>query len=262
MRFIWFFIPGLLLLFTWSGCKEKETYGQLAFSVEPQAGDQAFVLGQPYPNVQGQDFTLTNFKLYLSDITLIGTDNRETRVCEVALFDFSTGVMRTLEAEGIAASMEVPTGSYQAIRFGVGVPARYNTEAGSPEVSPVDYPEEHPLSERHGMVWSWTSGYIFAQLDGRIDSSDTGNLDHSLTYHTGANALYRTREIEHSFSVAEDQNVPLELILDVPHIFYSETDTLDMVTQNLTHTMPPGSPEYELAAKVAENLADFAFSIK
>jgi cytochrome c peroxidase len=63
--------------------------------------------------------------------------------------------------------VNVPDGSYAALRFHVGLDAATNT------ANPAQHPPEHPLNPNlNGLHWSWQGGYIFMALEGSWRGSD------------------------------------------------------------------------------------------
>ena len=61
---------------------------------------------------------------------------------------------------------QVPAGSYQAIRFSVGVPKATN------HGDPAQYPASHPLNTNlNRLHWDWSQGYIFLALEGKYRAS-------------------------------------------------------------------------------------------
>src|SRR5436190_5827018 len=56
---------------------------------------------------------------------------------------------------------DVPEGTYDAIRFTVGVPANLN------HADPAQFPPLHPLNPSvNGMHWNWQGGYVFFAMEG------------------------------------------------------------------------------------------------
>lgn len=247
------------------GCKDPEPVapeeGSLELSLRPVINGQDFQPDVAYENPSGRQFFLNLFKLYLADITLIKANGEEVLLSEVELYDLaepgndlaSTGV-------GTSRTFEVEVGDYQGIRFGIGVPARYNLN------DPAEFGAEHPLSTFNGMHWSWASGYRFVVMEGRMDGSPQADgvlLAHPLAYHTGLDTLYRSITFDqsgHGFSLEADERERFVVQLDINRMFFSQTDTLDMLNRNLSHTMPPNSPEYFIAEEITNNLVANALS--
>ncbi len=230
--------------------------GIFEFNFLPRVGGQSFEKDIIFQNVLGQRFSLETFRLYISDLTLIGRDGEDTIIAETLLLDFiEEEVYKTAHGEGIFKQFTVPTGNYDGIRFGIGVPSSRNNN------DPTDYPSDHPLSVSQGMHWNWASGYKFVQIDGRIDSSNlrTGPLDLGFIYHTGTNELYREMvylDSEHAFAIEPGSELQFKMEIDLNRFFYTDADTIDMVQFNTTQTMPPGSEAFRLAEKITNNIVN------
>lgn len=233
--------------------------GTFALTFLPRVADQPFTGNTVYENVEGRKYFLEGFKMYVGDLVLIKENGDELPLSETLIYDFAEGTPTPPPGggEGFAQTFEVPAGTYRGLRFGIGVPPSLNN--GNPAV----YEPSHPLSIQRGMHWNWTTGYIFLKIDGRIDSTTarTGGPVLGMTYHTGTNELYRELsflEPDHSFSIAEGEARSFAFALDVNRLFYTDTDTLDMVRNNLTHTTPVGSSAFQLASYITDNLVQRA----
>lgn len=250
-----------------------ESTGVIPLSIRPVLNQQLFETGIRYQNLQGRQFQFDNLSLYLSELTLIHQDGTEILVKSadqeeaVLLFDFARGELYGATGEKSAngalltSPFDVPAGTYQGIKFTLGVPRSLNGD-----FDPVTYPIDHPLSEQRGAFWTWNSGYIFLKIDGQIDNSQSANgqsLDGSITYHTGLDTLIRTVSFldpQHTFSI-EAGEIPTEelrLTFDISKLFYLEGDTLDMLSQNLTHT----TNDFDLAETIMTNLATHALTLE
>ncbi|GAB4407155.1 MAG: hypothetical protein OHK0039_09430 [Bacteroidia bacterium] len=251
-------VASLLLV---AACKPEtltEKTGDFELNIALLAAGQAFELGTAYQNVEGRAYTFDEFKLYIGDLTLVKADGEELKLADAILYDFRTGTAnKTTHGPGVAKLFEVPAGAYKGVKFGVGVPARLNG------LDPATYTSSHPLSVSQGTHWTWATGYIFVKMDGRIDSSAarTGALSYGLTYHMGTSDLYREvsyLDADHAFEVAEGEELQFKLELDVNRFFYNSSDTIDMVTRNITHSTPVGSEAFGLARRIMDNLVDHA----
>lgn len=245
-----------------SACKptqpEPEETGIFEFTFLARVGGQAFDKDVMFQNILGQRYTVEVFRMYVSDLTLIREDGTDTLIAETLLLDFAEDeIKKTEHGEGLFEQFIVPTGNYSGVRFGIGVPESRNG------LDPTDYPSDHPLSVSQGGHWSWTTGYKFIQMDGRIDSSasGTGPLDLGIAYHTGTNDLYRTisyTDTEHAFEVKNETETQFELELDINRMFYADGDTIDMAEQFITHTTPVGSASFKLAESITDKLINNA----
>jgi len=256
-----FWLPLLLI----AGCKgptdppEPVAHTQLVLEFVAVADDQPFVLGETYRNPADQPYTFERFRFLASDLRLVNANGGEDTLVRSALIDLGEKTFRTADTliEGSTTmTFDIPPGEYRGLRLGLGVPASRNNG------NPADYPASHPLSVRHGMHWTWSSGYIFAQLDGRIDTTgqNQGNFDLPFVYHPGTNELYRDLAfLDQPFQALEDETSLFTIEVDVNRAFYSPQDSIDMQVNNFTHSTPVGSDAFRLAERVIDNLAAEAF---
>ena len=233
--------------------------GVFELNIIPIVSAQVFEKEVVFQNAQGRDYFLSELKMYLSQISLTDADGKELSLSEIELFDLTQpGANKTQHGLGTYATFDVPAGDYQGLTFSIGVPEDLN------HADPSDFGSDHPLSTFNGMHWAWASGYRFMVVEGRIDSSanaDGSALAKPIAYHTGLDTLLRTlnyTEPEHHFTVSANEETRFVLELDVNRLFFMENDTIDMVANPGTHTLPPGSPAFLLSEKITRNLVNNA----
>ncbi len=261
-----FLVIGLFLFV--GGCDENsgdtpepvdEGTGIFELNITTRVSGESFVPEVVYKNIQGRSYFINRFDMYISNVTLIDEMGNEEVLSTVELFDLTNpGLTKIAHGEGTFVQYEVPAKKYQGVKFSIGVPDSLN------HADPSDFPPDHPLNTLSTMHWSWATGYRFMVIEGKIDSSvtaDGNSFDRDLVYHTGLDTLYRELSFtkdEHSFTVPKDEELQFIVELDLNRLFYTESDTIDMVNENITHTMPPGSKEYRLAEKITNNLVEEA----
>lgn len=131
----------------------------------------AFACGQTYTGVGSSttDITMTDFRLYVSDVELLDASGAPQAVeleqdgvwqrNDLALLDFENGT--TSCANGTTATNTsvrgtVPAGDYIGLRFTLGVPADMNHVDQTTAAAPQDLT---------ALFWSWNGGYKFARMD-------------------------------------------------------------------------------------------------
>lgn len=240
----------LLFIASCSKCNDEDETATFLLDIKAMHHDQPFVLGQTYVNEQDYQFNVQLLRFYLSHLVLVKDDGTEVEVKDVDYLDFVNN-HSTSNPSGEEITGIIPAGNYTAMRFAIGVDSTVNF--GDPSV----YGSDHPLSVYRGAHWSWNSGYIFMKLEGEIDTlpNGSGTLDGTFLYHTGTTALYRELQFDDDFTVTPDGTFEYQLKLDVDRFFYSDTDTLDAVHDNFSHTMGT----FALAEQVT-NLFTGAFS--
>lgn len=131
----------------------------------------------PYRNANGDDFFITTFKYYISNIVLTKTNGE--------LFTVPESYLLVNAADSSTFSQEItgiPKGRYKSIAFTIGVDSARNfagAQAGC-------------LDPAKGMFWSWKTGYIYVKLEGRSTQSTAKN--NRLVFHIGG-ALSPTNTI-------------------------------------------------------------------
>ena len=140
----------------------------LTIHFENYVGDKKLALDTAgYQNQLGQKYTVTNFKYYISNISLKGTDGIDHQIKDSYL------LIRQDDESTWTAELDAPTGKYTAISFMIGVDSLHNCSgAQSGALDPIN-----------GMFWTWNSGYIFMKLEGKSSASKSpGNI---FEYHIG-----------------------------------------------------------------------------
>jgi hypothetical protein len=113
------------------------------------------LFSEGYANPFGEPVIITRFKYYISHLTITGADQKETPLSDKTfLIDESEPASKTLV-------FTTPVTAPQSLSFVMGGDSILN-------VSGVQTGSLDPLN---GMFWTWNSGYIFARLEGKSDSS-------------------------------------------------------------------------------------------
>ncbi|MDZ4847368.1 MAG: MbnP family protein [Chitinophagales bacterium] len=236
----------VLLSFTYTGCDDPPDEETATFVLDMKAmvNDSAFVLGQTYQNAQDYKFNIETLRFYLSNLILTGADGSEVEVKDVDFLNFENN-HSTSQSKGEQVTGTIPAGAYTSLRFAIGVDSTRNSD------DPAQYPSSHPLSIYNGSHWNWNTGYIFLKIEGSIDSTanGSGNFGNSFLYHTGTNPLYHEIQFSDDFTVAPAETFEYKMKLDVNRFFYNDSDTLDAVNDNFTHTTG--------TFRIAERVTDF-----
>lgn len=118
-------------------------------------GRELKLFDETYTNGFGEPITITRFKYYVSHLRVTGQDRKEIVVSDRSyLIDEADSSSKTL-------ALLCPVAVIRSISFELGVDSLLNTTGvGTGDLDPLK-----------GMFWTWNSGYIFAKLEGRSDSS-------------------------------------------------------------------------------------------
>jgi len=233
--------------------------GIFELNITTRVSGQSFGPEIVFKNINDRSYYITRFDMYISDITLIEENGNERVLSSVELFDLTNpGLTKVAHGDGTFVQFEVPAKRYKGVKFSIGVPDSLNN------ANPSSFPPDHPLGTLTAMHWSWATGYRFMVLEGKIDSSlnaDGLAFEKDIVYHTGLDTLYRTMsytEDEHAFTVPQNDELQFVVEMDLNRLFYNDQDTINMVQDNITHSMPPGSDKFKLAEKITNNLVSNA----
>ena len=161
----------LVFLLLISSCKKEES-GQvgttpLKISIQLTNNGQPLTTTEQYLNQSGESYRVSVFKIYISAIKLITSDNKTSAEQDsYHLVDLANPESKELNA-GFAA------GTFSKIEFIIGVDSIRNVSGAQTEA----------LDPLNGMFWTWNSGYIFAKFEGNSPASTA--IGQNITYHIG-----------------------------------------------------------------------------
>lgn len=255
--------PFLLIFFIamvgcFTACRENKcpvedvplnTKLELNFRAEAAGAPIWFYKGLDYP-LENLPFRITLLRFFVGDVTLLGTDG-DTTVLDIADLDFSLNQgAEATAAEGQSIVIaNPPVGTYTGIRFGVGVPGDLN------RMAPAEFLAGHPLSNPAEYWEAWQS-YIFAKIEGQADANANGDYSDdnvSFLYHSGTQGQYVTLDFDRPIEIKGCETTRLDFGLDVPRLFYNDTDTLDILNNNFQHTGNPDDPNYDITYFLMQN---------
>lgn len=179
-----FAFAGISLLF--AACKKEEVTtpttdekGALILNFDNVVGTQNLQLNSPalYTNAAGEQFSVSMFKYYISNIKLKKADGTEYVVPQDSSYFL-------VDEEKAASQMiklsNVPVADYTDVTFTIGVDSARNTMATDKRTGALDV-------LTCGMYWSWNSGYIFVKMEGNSPQIDTAgnNPTRKFRHHIG-----------------------------------------------------------------------------
>ena len=103
-----------------------------------------------YVNASGENFSVTNFRYYISNVKLIKDDGSKYSVPN-SYFLIDANDTNSLKVN----LANIPGGKYTGVEYLIGVDSARNV-AGA---------QTGALDPVNGMFWSWTQGYIFLKLE-------------------------------------------------------------------------------------------------
>lgn len=221
------------------GCEKNDETApsseKLTLHLHTMVGTENAAYGVTFADETGRQFTLTDFRYYLSNFVLINENGDEIPI--------SGKVVLASPSAHEYELGDVPSGNYRGFRFLVGLDSATNHS------DPTIYPSDNPLSiQSPGIHWDWNSGYIFMKVEGYVDTTlnNSGAPDYEFFYHVGMDALKRTIDFSaSSFEVKAGTDAELALELDLRKVLTN----VDMRTENETHTFN----NMPLAEKIADN---------
>jgi len=171
------------------GCGDSGSSSQ-AVTIEfaAKVGTADFVCGDTYENLgaNGTSLQLSDFRFYVQDVELknadgdyipvnLDTDETIWQVDNVTLLDFEDCSELGDPQMNSVVTGTVPEGTYEGLRFAMGVPRELNHD--NPAVAP-------PPLNATSMHWNWQGGYKFL----RIDSGNIMVTPTSWRMHLGSTA--------------------------------------------------------------------------
>ncbi len=222
-------------------CKKngETNNADLTISFQNQVNGVNFGLNAAYQNASNIAIQYETFQFYLSDITLVNSNDEARLVSEIELFKFDNTGFSSID-------FRVPFGDYKSISFGIGVKKALN------EADPSTYSEEgHPLNITQNTYWGWASMYRFIMSEGRYDSDLDGTYEGTFAYHTGREASYRTYNVSHEFEVNKKGDNSLAFTIDLYELIDHVGNEVDLLTEPYYHG---GTENEDISTRISDNM--------
>ncbi|RDC58378.1 hypothetical protein DU508_01995 [Pedobacter chinensis] len=231
MKLSQYFLAFLCPIILFTSCKKSDdeitadAKSSFTIEFEHQVNGVPLVLNNAtYKNAKGEDFKISIFKYYVSNIKLTKADGTTYLLPEsYFLIDESKNTSKIITLNN------VPTGDYTKIEYTIGVDyARNFAGAQTGALDPVN-----------GMFWTWNSGYIFVKLEGTSPQSTAAN--NALTFHIGGvvdpNNTIRNFSTEinaaNPLRIRTDGKPNMHFIVNAAALFTGKTD-ISFSTLNFT----------------------------
>ena len=185
----------------WATVAGVLTGGTLQVVIEPCVGDEPLRLHQSESKTEASEtWTATRLSYLVSGVFLQREDDSWLRLPETVDWMNAATQRNTLDLD------DVPSGTYKAIRFHVGVDARENA------TDPATRGPDHPLNPRiNGLHWSWQGGYIFLALEGNWRGADGQTKGYA--FHLGGDAFRTEVTLPCSMTLPATKTVVVQLDL-------------------------------------------------
>ncbi len=196
----------------------------------------------PYQNAAGDDFFITTFKYYISNVILTKTNGEAVYIPD-SYFLVNAADSSTFSQELTG----IPKGKYNTISFTIGVDSSRNFEGA----------QTGCLDPAKGMFWSWKTGYIYVKFEGKSSQSTARN--NRLTFHIGGaiaptNTIRTvTQSLPSVIKIKKHNTVDLDLTVNAAAMFKGN---MTVRFADLNSTM--GGPKSVI---VADNYANGLFQV-
>ncbi len=202
------FIFFSLLILGLASCNDDpaDTKGTVTLHFKAVYDDIPLQMFNNRPFENGQTLEFTHLSMIISDLELLKQGSPEL-LDEVEIVNLTFDNTTAAEAGYTLTISGVPTGTYDGMRFGVGVPADVNAK------KPADFSSGNPLSNT-AYYWTPWSSYIFMKTEGRLDTIGNGATDLGFALHTGSDALYNILEANIPLTVQDGLETNMDIVID------------------------------------------------
>ena len=154
----------IILLFPILGFSQKDLF----LTLKPVFGTQDYQTQTNYVGNNGKVVKLNYLKYYLGDLSIVHDGGQ--------ILDLSESVYLIGDTTFTLFLGQQTVNQIEEVNFLVGVPSRFNTQAGSLAQDISLYPETSPLSfQSPSMYWGWAAGYMHMVVEGKADGNNDQN---------------------------------------------------------------------------------------
>lgn len=206
--------------------------GKLTLNLAATFGGQPLEMNQVV-DFNGQAMRINVSEFYISEAKLTNS-SASASLGESQYVQFSN---TTGEAQVSLEFEDIDAGTYDELRFFIGVPSALN------QMKPEDFNSSQVLSNS-ATYWQGWQSYIFSKLEGKLDTAGTGSTDLIFIYHSGKDELYTEVVIPLTSPIVVNADVQPALDLKVEHksLFETSTGYLDIKAKPQAHN--PNDLEY------------------
>jgi len=206
-------------------------------TLTPVYGSQTFYMDSVYTTAEGYKVKFTEVTCYFSLLK-----NGSNDLLQAALFNFR-------ENGNVIVNQNGDHTKFSSLQGKIGVDSSLN------HLDPSAFPNESPLniSNAGPMHWGWNPGYIFVNLEGKVDTivDAVNNLDLSFSFHIGTDDYLQSFNFPNVTWQDKGNLVwELPLKLDLSNFLANPNSPINLKTEHLTHT---GAGQETLTQKVIQN---------
>jgi len=233
-------------------CRDKETTEEQQVTINPPAvrinfhnmvGDSSIVAGHFYNRDGGESFSLDLFKYYISHAALVSDAGDTVYLNEHNLIDeFDANRHGFSSCPSIA---NVSSAHFNEMIFALGVDQKHNTSGD----------QAGDLDPIYGMIWTWSTGYIFFKNEGQFIGADGSQLP--LLYHLGTVKAFTPVSLPVDIVLENEKQFQIDVKFDLNKV-YSAQGIIGFENNNLIQSTGPDDLPWILQMKA--NIAQ-SFSI-
>lgn len=237
MRTIFFSLLVLVFATACGDDKPEAPKAQLQIDLQPVYGGQNFFMDSIYTTPEGYKVKFTELKCYF---TLFS--NGTNALHQAALLDYRETGSLLFKKEGDYAKF-------------LNLSAILGVDSSLNHLDPSAFPNESPLniSNAGPMHWGWNPGYIFMNIEGKVDTllDATTNPDLSFSFHIGTDSYLQNLQFNNiNWTDIGNNTRQFKLKLDLLAFLGQGASTINLSSEYLTHT---AAGQEALTQKVISN---------
>jgi hypothetical protein len=223
MRTIFFSLLVLVIATACGDDNPEAPKAQLQIDLQPVFGGQNFFMDSIYTTQEGYKVKFSELKCYF---TLFG--NGSNALHQAALLDYRETGSLLFKKEGDYAK-------FLNLNAVLGVDSSLN------HLDPSAFPNESPLniSNAGPMHWGWSTGYIFMNIEGKVDTliDATTNPDLSFSFHVGTDSYLQNLQFNNiNWADIGNNTRQFKLKLDLLAFLGQGASSINLSSEYLTHT--------------------------
>lgn len=231
------------------GCRDKETEEPTPLNPKVnlifthKVGDQEITQGQFYTRTSGESFSFDMLKYFLSEAALVNDAGDTLYFTGHNLMDaFNTNRKK---ASGTVKIDDAQMSSFNQLIFGIGVSPAYNTSGD----------QSGDLDPGFGMIWTWSTGYIFMKHEGQF--IDSTGATQPLLYHLGTSRAYQRYSVPINVQLKKDKTYNVNIDFDFAQV-YNNPNLITFTDNNVIQSS--GSQDIPWINSLTQNLRN-AFEV-
>ncbi len=230
-----FFI--FLATFFLASCGKDNKPGSLEVRFIARYKGESLVMFDEYQYPDGRPMQFSRFSFYIDDLSL-----QDTILVDLDYYDLTNSHVDLAKAQkGYVVTFDnIPSGDYSGLSFGIGVPPDQNA------MQPADFPASHLLSSSAEYWHAWQS-YIFAKVEGKLDSDNNGTKDMNMALHLGADEAYQKISGQTPIKIKSGKTTIVEVVFDLYDFLGGDQNTYDIDSNPQIHSKSQNDQVFQLS---------------